>query len=129
MVALHLWRCSKSGARDRGALSKEDDKGVSGNAPLSRKAALAMSIPRDRAISRVWAQTDPLVTGRAENAVRLKLGYVRVRTKVLDTLLFGTLGASAFGWWPGRVGLDRDRRARDGGVRMGFRGLCGWRSG
>lgn len=96
---------------------------------LSRKAALAMSIPRNRTISRVWAQTDPLVTGRAENAVSLKLGYVRVRTKVLDTLLFGTLGASALGWWPGRVGLNRGRGARDGGVRMGFNGLCSWRSG
>lgn len=28
MVALHLWRCSKSGARNRGALSKDDDKGM-----------------------------------------------------------------------------------------------------
>ena len=28
MVVLHLWRCSKSGARDRGALSKDDNKGV-----------------------------------------------------------------------------------------------------
>lgn len=88
-----------------------------------------MSIPRNRAISRVRAQTDPLVTGRAENAVGLKLGYVRVRTKILDTLLFGTLGASALGWWPGRVGLNRDRGTRDGGMRMGFKGLCGWRSG
>ena len=92
-----------------------------------------MSIPRNRAISGVRAQTDPLVTGRAENAVSLKLGYVRVRTKILDTLLFGTLGASALGWWPGRVGLNRDRGrgrgTRDGGVGMGFKRLCGWRSG
>jgi hypothetical protein len=28
MVALHLWRYSKSGARNRGALSKDDDKGM-----------------------------------------------------------------------------------------------------
>jgi hypothetical protein len=127
MVVRHLWRCSKSGARDREALSKYDNKQVESNAPLSCKAALAMSIPRNRTISRVWAQTDPLVTGRAENAVSLKLGYIRVGTKVLDTLLFGTLGASALRWWPGRAGLDRARGARDGGVRMGLKGLYGWR--
>jgi hypothetical protein len=60
-----------------------------------------MSIPRNGAISRVWAQTDPLVTGGAENTVRLKLGDIRIRPEVLDTFLFGTLGASALGWWPG----------------------------
>ena len=45
-------------------------------------------------------QMNPLVTGRAKNAIRLKVGYIRVRPKVLDTLLFDTLGASAIGWWP-----------------------------
>jgi hypothetical protein len=89
------------------------------DAPLSRKTALAMGIPRNGTVSRVWAQTDPLVTGRAEDAECLKLGYVRVGTKVLDTLFFGAFCPSALGWWLCRDGLDGGNRgSRDRGVRM-----------
>lgn len=97
------------------------------DAPLSRKAALAMGIPRDGAISRVGAQTDPLVAGRAENPVGLEFGYVWVRTKVLDTLLFGTFGPSALGRRPGGGCLDGGSRHRTG--RRRFDGLWSRRSG
>jgi len=66
-----------------------------------------MGIPGDGTESGIWAQADPLIAGRTEDAVGVKLGYVRVGTKVLDTLLLGTFSASTLGWWAGdvRVGL------------------------
>ena len=43
---------------------KEKEDGTS-DIPLSGKAALAMGIPRNGAVSRVWAEADPLVARRA----------------------------------------------------------------
>ena len=100
------------------------------DAPLTRKTALAMGVPRNGTVSRVWAQTDPLVTGRAEDAEGLKLGYVRVGTKVVDTLFFGTFCPSALGWWLGRAHLDGwARGTRDRGADMRLERVRGWRSG
>jgi hypothetical protein len=93
-------------------------EGGTNDAPLSRKATLAMGIPWDGAERRIWAQADPLVTGRTKDAVRVKLSYVRVGTKVLNTLLLGTFGPSTLGRWPGDVGV---------GVSLGFRGGAGGR--
>ena len=75
-----------------------------------------MGIPWDGAEGRVWAQADPLITGRTEDAVRVKLSYVRVRAKVLNTLLLRTFSPSTLGRWPGDVRL---------GVSLGFRGGTG----
>jgi len=97
---------------------KSVESGRNDDAPLSGKAALAMGIPRDGAKSRIWTQADPFVTGPAEDAVSIKLGYVRVGTKVLDTLLLRTFGSSTLGRWPG-----------DGaGARVGL-GFCGGTGG
>ncbi len=46
--------------------------------PLARKAALAVGIPRDRAVRRVGAEADPFVAGRAADTVGLELGNIRV---------------------------------------------------
>jgi hypothetical protein len=94
-------------------------EGEANDAPLSRKATLAMGIPWDGAERRIWAQADPLVTGRTEDAVRVKLSYVTVGTKVLNTLLLGTFSPSALGRWPGdvRVGVSF-------GLRRWTRGPC-----
>jgi hypothetical protein len=45
---------------------------------LSGKAALAMGIPRNGAVSRIWAEADPLVARRAEDTVGLELSYIGV---------------------------------------------------
>jgi hypothetical protein len=81
--------------------TKRGGRGRNDDAPLSGKAALAMGIPRDGAKRRIWAQADPLVAGPTEDAVGVELSYVRVGTKVLDTLLLGTFGSSALGRWHG----------------------------
>lgn len=75
-----------------------------------------MGIPWDGAERRIWAKADPLVTGRTEDAVRVKLSYVSVGTKVLNTLLLGTFSPSTLGRWPGDVEV---------GVGLGFRGWAG----
>jgi len=89
---------------------------------LACKATLAMGIPWDRAERGIWAQADPLVTGRTENAVRVKLSYVRVGTKVLNTLLLGTFSPSTLGRWPGDVGVgvgvSLEFRRGTGGPRL-----------
>ena len=59
-----------------------------------------MGIPWDGTEGRIWAQTDPLVTGRTEDAVRVKLSYVRVGAKVLNTFLLRTFSPSTLGRWP-----------------------------
>jgi hypothetical protein len=81
-----------------------------------------MGVPRDRTESGIWAQADPLVTGRTENAVSVKLGYVWVGTKILDTLLLGTFGPSALGRWPGdvRVGDSLELGGGTGGPCLRF---------
>ena len=76
-----------------------------------------MSIPRDGAKGRIWAQADPLVAGPTEDTVGIELSYIRVGTKVLDTLLLGTFGSSALGRWHG------DRAGSVGlGLGLGFGG-------
>jgi hypothetical protein len=95
--------------------------------PLSCKAALVMGIPRDGAISRVGMQTDPLIAGHAEIPVGLEFGYVWVRMKVLDMLLFGMFGPLVLGQWPGGACLNG--RARDRAGCRQFDGLWSHRSG
>jgi hypothetical protein len=113
----------EEGARVNGAekVGNDDD------APLPGKAALAMGIPRDGAKSRIWAEADPLVAGRTEDAVGIKLSYVRVGTKVLDTLLLGTFGSSTLGRGPGgdgdRVGAGLRFRKGAGGPWLWLGGL------
>jgi hypothetical protein len=108
-----LWRC-------RHSVYETKARGTN-DAPLSRKATLAMGIPWDGAKRRIWTQADPLVTGRTEDAVRVKLSYVRVGTKVLNTLLLGTFSPSTLGGRPGDVEVS---------VSLGFggrtRGPCLW---
>jgi hypothetical protein len=84
--------------------------GGTNDAPLSGKATLAMSIPWDGAERRIWAQADPFITGRTEDAVRVKLSYVRVGAKVLNTFLLGAFSPSTLGRWHRDVGV---------GVRLG----------
>ena len=95
---------------------KKGFEGGTNDAPFSRKATLAMGIPWDGAKRRIWAQADPLVAGCTEDAVRVKLSYVRVGTKVLNTLLLGTFSPSTFGRRRGGIGI---------GVSLGFRGGTG----
>jgi len=64
-------------------------------------------------------QADPLVTGRTEDAVRVKLSYVTVGMKVLNTLLLGTFSPSTLGRWPGTLEF---------GVSLGFGGWTGGRA-
>jgi hypothetical protein len=68
------WCCKFAG----GLNMDGDGKELRGDAPLSSKAALAVSIPWDRTISRIWAEANPLVAGSTEDTVRFKLSDVRV---------------------------------------------------
>jgi hypothetical protein len=115
-----LWRCRRQArkiTRDSVYMKhKASLEGGTNDAPLSRKATLAMGIPWDGAKRRIWAQADPLVTGPTEDAVGVKLSYVRVGTKVLNTLFFGTFSPSTLGRWASDV---------DVGVSLGFRGSAG----
>lgn len=74
-----LWRCSRQARKITDMHSVYISlKGGANDAPLSRKATLAMGIPWDGAKRRIWTQTDPLVTRPTEDAVGVKLSYVRV---------------------------------------------------
>jgi hypothetical protein len=91
-----------------------------------------MGIPRDGAKSRIWAEADPLVAGCTENAISVKLSYVRVGTKVLDALLLGTFSSSTLGRWPGNrvgVGAGFELCGCAGGPCLWFRRLGGRRGG
>lgn len=56
-----------------------------------------MRIPRDGTVGRVGTEADPLVARRAEDAVRLKLGDVRIGPEVVDALLLRALSATSLG--------------------------------
>lgn len=51
---------------------------MTNDAPFSGKTALAVGIPRDGTVSRIWAEANPLVAGRAENAVGIEFSHIRV---------------------------------------------------
>lgn len=106
----------REGLRGTQYIRNKNEKGETNDAPLSRKATLAMGIPWDGAERRIWAQADPLVTGRTEDAVRVKLSHVRVGPKVLNTLLLGTFSSSTLGRRPGDISV---------GASLGFRGGTG----
>jgi hypothetical protein len=71
------WRCKLAGGLNMDD-DDDDDKELRCDAPLSSKAALAVSIPWDRTISRIWAEANPLVARSTEDTVRFKLSNVRV---------------------------------------------------
>lgn len=51
------------------------------------ETALAMGIPRNGTISRVWPEPNPLVARGTKDTVSFELADIRVRTEVFDTLL------------------------------------------
>lgn len=72
-----------------------------------------MCVPRNGAVRRVRSQSDPLVAGRTEDAVRLELGDVGVRTKIFNALLLGPLRPAFLGRWSAGFTL-RFGRVHDG---------------
>lgn len=56
-----------------------------------------MGIPGNRTVGRVGSEADPLVARGTEDAIGLELGDVGIGAEVLNALVLGAFGSTAFG--------------------------------